>query len=141
MSDTPQKEEVIQAIVRDSADLLQKTAALRDELDSIQQKNASLETELEETRKKVAEAKIESENLKTALLEKLEPFADRLVQHGSLSPEKKVAFIEIIRDDPSQFVDVVEKLSSSSHVDEMGHPSGKKSASVEKDPIGEFANS
>ena len=135
MSNLEDTTKVMKDIVRDSTELLSKTAELQTTIEDLQKKSASLEEELQKQNQK-------QEGLKQALLEKVEPFANRLVEHGSLSETKKQAFLDIIRDDPGQFVDVVQDLAERASVQEMGI-SGPKEASLKSsgsDPISEFAN-
>lgn len=127
---------IIKQVVRDSAELLAKTAELTDQIQ-----------ELTPLKQKVAELSNQNASLVKAaaassatIVERVEKFAQRLVEHGTLTKENKVAFVDVIRSDPSQLVDVMEKLASQSSVNEIGSGNGNKTAKEdEADPIVRFA--
>lgn len=138
----PDREKVIQEILVDSADLLQKTAELEQKLAGIpvlEQKVASLEAEVTSSRQKMAEF----EAMKAKVVQRVEKFAAALVTHGSLGEDKKAEFIAKVAADPSQVVDVMEKLAAQVQVSQFG--SGDDSAATNKgakgpDPIEKFAS-
>lgn len=131
---------LINNILKDSAELLTKTAELSkiaEEVPGLRSKVAALET----TNATLAK---QAEDLKANLRTKVEKFASRLVEHGSLTEGKKAEFITALVNDPTQVVEVMEKLASDSSAIQLGSGidpdnSAKTAGDDAKDPIVQWA--
>jgi polyhydroxyalkanoate synthesis regulator phasin len=128
-------DETMRNIVIDSNELLQKTAKLAEDaskVPALEQKVASLSNE------KLA-AQQALDGMKAKVSEKVAAFADKLVRHGSLTQDKKAGFVQAIEADPSQVVDVMEKLSTLAAPSEFGGGESPAAQNVAKsDPIAAF---
>jgi peptidoglycan hydrolase CwlO-like protein len=139
--------DLIKQVMQDSATLLEESAALTEKNANLQKEAA----EVEPLRQKVATLTEQNAALvqklakrEDELVNKVASLADKLIGHGSLSKEKKEAFVAIVRDDPAQIVDVMEKLGSLSSGEGLdpGTPVGDAvQGSTELDPIAKFAMS
>jgi polyhydroxyalkanoate synthesis regulator phasin len=129
------KPEIVKQIIRDSAALLEKTAELSEQAEQVPELKQKVATLASQNASMLKSAN----DLSSSLAARVEKFADRLVEHGTLNKEHKTAFVEAVRQDPTQIVDVMEKLASQSSIQEIGQ--GGKAASSEKttDPIVQFA--
>lgn len=129
--------ERMRSIIIDSNDLLQKTAKHSEDaakVPALEQKVAALSNE-----KQAAEQALDA--MKARVAEKVAGFADKLVRHGSLKEEKKAGFVKTVEADPSQVVDVMEKLSALASPSEFGNgetPTTQAAAEAKVDPIAAF---
>ena len=126
--------ETMRSIVIDSNDLLQKSAKFAEDaakVPSLEQKVAALSLE-----KTAAEQKLSATTVR--INEKVAAFADKLVRHGSLTEEKKAGFISCLQEDPSQVVNVMEKLSTLAAPTEFGGGDAAVQKEARVDPIAAF---
>lgn len=134
--------EIVKQIIKDSAELLSKTAELADqaaEVPPLKQKVAELSNQNASLLKTAAESE-------KALVERIEKFANNLVELGTLTKEKVADFVTIIKRDPTQIIDVMEKIGkqASSSILDPGSPVSEASSAgltskEASDPIVRFA--
>lgn len=133
---------IVKQIIQDSAELLSKTAELADqaaEVPPLKQKIAELSNQNASLLRSAAESE-------QALVSRIEKFANNLVELGTLTQEKVASFVNIIKNDPTQIIDVMEKIGkqASSSVLDPGSPvsempSGSLTSKEASDPIVKFA--
>lgn len=128
--------ELVESLIKDSAELLSKTAQLEEDLKKLpelEQKVASLAAQVVSTNKV-------AEDMKQRIRTRVEKTAARLVETGSLSPENVPTFLKMIEQDPSQVVDVLEKWADERTAVQAGSGSNEKVGGLDKprDPFTEF---
>lgn len=145
---SPAGEIPLREIITDSAALLEKTAALAEtaaKVPELESKVAALEGTITEREQKIASdsQKIAAyDQMVVKMTGRIEKFAEGLVTHGSLTKEKLASFVARVSADPSQIVDVMEKLAQNMQVSQLGGGEGEdnsKTAGDKGDPISKFA--
>ncbi len=128
--------DAIRQIIVDSNELLQKSA----ELAPLAAKVPALEQKVAELSTQKTAAEKELTDLRSGIAAKVADFADKLVRHGSLNESKKATFVSTVNEDPTQIIDVMEKLSALASPNQFGAGDLDKTGSDVKgpDPIEAF---
>lgn len=133
-------DDLTKQIITDSAILVTKTAELQDQAKTAAQKNANLEKQATDLALQVSglqkAATDTTEKIASAAQALLQPYVDRQV----VTADKVAAALELIRQDPSQVVDVIGKIANAATAQQIGGGDTSKEADGEKiDPIEAFA--
>ena len=130
-----------QQIITDSAALVSKTAELQDLVTASEQKTAMLEKQATDLALQVSSLQKSAidttEKIASAAKELLQPYVDRQV----VTSEKVAAALELIRQDPSQVVEVIGKIANAATAQQIGGGDEHKDAGAKLDPIEAFAMS
>lgn len=130
-------------IATDAALLVQKTAGLVEQVGRI----PALEKQAADSAKQAQDSAAlagrlakESADMRAKVRGEIEKVAARFVERGSLDKEKVAAFVQMIEDDPSQVVAVMEKIATEATAQQLGVGGGEDAAAGALDPIELFAS-